>query len=343
MDLTPRLLAVLVPLWTGGVSGCADIWGFQDGVADSTDGGTGAVDAGWLPDGAVAPADASEDSAACGLTCVAAPPPGWSGPYELSEAVGGVAGGCSDGAYPVEVYDGFAFPSAPPASCACTCGPVTGSQCEPPTITLYRGAMCSAGSQCATVGVSSGTCVAVDQGCGGTHMQVSASRPLPGTCAASAATNVPDAGWTASARLCQVGEPMSGQCAGGEVCVPPVASPFVSCIAMAELSPCPSGPYTSRRVYYGAATDTRACTECSCSTPSLECTGGTVATFGNPGCAMQPHVAWNAPQSCADIHGAQSAVYDGDAVPSSGPCTPVGGVPTGQLTPTSPTTICCTR
>ncbi len=174
-------------------------------------------------------------------------------------------------------------------------------------------------------------------------MQVSASRPLPGTCAASAATNVPDAGWTASARLCQVGEPMSGQCAGGEVCVPPVASPFVSCIAMAELSPCPSGPYTSRRVYYGAATDTRACTECSCSTPSLECTGGTVATFGNPGCAMQPHVAWNAPQSCADIHGAQSAVYDGDAVPSSGPCTPVGGVPTGQLTPTSPTTICCTR
>lgn len=174
-------------------------------------------------------------------------------------------------------------------------------------------------------------------------MQVSAPLAVPGTCVASATTVVPDAGWSASARLCGVREPASGLCAAGEVCAPPVEPPFVSCIALSELSPCPPGPYASRRVYYGAATDTRGCTDCSCGPPSVTCTGGTVATFGHPGCSVPSSTTWSAPQSCADVHGDQSLVYEGDAVPSSGPCAPIGGVPSGQLTPVAPTTICCTQ
>jgi hypothetical protein len=338
MHVTPRLLtaAVVVGSWACGVSACADIWGFQDGVRDSSDGDT-------------SPSEASEsatdggDPVACALACIAAPPPGWSGPYALSEAVGGALASCPYGAYPVEVYDGVALPSAPAASCECTCGAATGSRCEPPTITLDHGGMCSAASQCATVGVSLGTCVDFDPGCGGTHMQVSAPTPLPGTCAASATTHVPDATWTASARLCSVRELSSGRCAADEVCAPPATLPFVSCIAMAELSACPSGPYTDRRVYYGGATDTRGCTGCSCSAPSLSCTGGTVATFDGAGCAAPSHVTWDVPQSCTDVHGDQSAVFEGDVVASTGACTPLGGLPTGQLAPSHPTTICCTR
>jgi hypothetical protein len=174
-------------------------------------------------------------------------------------------------------------------------------------------------------------------------MQVSAPIPVPGKCAPSAATHVPDAGWTASARLCAVSEPSSGRCAAGEVCAPPAPMPFVSCIAKAELTACPSGPYTNGRVYYGGATDTRGCTGCSCSAPSTDCAGGTVTTFNNTGCVIPAHTTWSTPQWCANPGGDRSAVYEGDAVPSTGPCTPVGGVPTGQFTPTGPTTICCTR
>ena len=175
-------------------------------------------------------------------------------------------------------------------------------------------------------------------------MEVSAPVPLPGTCQASATTSVPDAGWGASARLCKVSLPNSGKCDAGEVCAPPVGLPFESsyCIATTELSPCPPGPYTNRRVYYGAATDTRECTACSCGPPSMSCDGGTVSTFNEMGCAAPSQHTWSAPQSCAGIGGVTSATYDGDAVPNSGPCKASGGLPSGGLTPTNPTTICCT-
>ena len=75
----------------------------------------------------------------------------------------------------------------------------------------------------------------------------------------------------------------------------------------------------------------------------MDCTGGTVATFSGTGCLPPSHITWSAPQSCTDVHGDRSTVYDGDAIPNSGPCAPVGGVPRGQLTPASPTTICCNR
>ena len=352
----PNLLAA--GLFTG-VSACASVWGFQDGVRGSSDAGQGLPEGdpglpdagqgpGLLDGGQEAGADVATPPGSCTLTCVAAPPSGWSGPYELSETTGvapaRAPAHCSDGPYPVEAYDGLALPSAPAPSCQCACGPATGSSCVAPTITLYRGGMCDTGSQCATVAVSSGACIDFDAECKGAHMEVSAPAPLPGTCEASSTTSVPDAGWAASARLCKVGDPPSGQCDDGKVCTPPVGLPFESayCIATAELSPCPPGPYTNRRVYYGTATDTRGCTACSCGPPSMDCKGGTVSTFDEMGCAAPSRHTWSAPQSCTGIGGDTSGEYNGDAVPNSGPCKPSGGLPTGGLTPTTPTTICCT-
>ena len=98
---------------------------------------------GLLDGGQDAGADTATAPGGCALTCVAAPPSGWSGPYELSETTGGppapAPAHCSDGEYPVEVFDGLAIPSAPVAACQCSCGPATGSSCVAPTITLYHG------------------------------------------------------------------------------------------------------------------------------------------------------------------------------------------------------------
>jgi hypothetical protein len=328
-----------------GVAGCANVWGFQDGVLGSPDGGgedseTPRRDA----DGAVHEAPGEP----CTLTCVAAPPSGWSGPYELSETTGGppapAPAPCSVGAYPVEVYSGVASQFAPPALCDCECAPAVGSTCSAPAITLYVGAMCAAAMKCSMADVSSASCVDFDPTCGGPRMELGAPTPIAGECVAKLTSNVPDLGWTASARLCGLNEPSSGECNAGEVCTRAVGLPFESvyCIATAQLASCPPGPYSRRRVYYGGATDTRECSGCSCGAPSVTCFGGTVSTFNQAGCVTPPHNTWSAPESCMGIGGDKSGIYNDDAVPHSGPCAPTGGEPTGKVTPTTPTTICCT-
>jgi hypothetical protein len=155
---------------------------------------------------------------------------------------------------------------------------------------------------------------------------------------------LPDVGWGASARLCAVRGPSSGHCDGGKICTPTVGPPFehVYCITKADLASCPPGPYAERRVYYGAAADTRGCTACSCSSPSVSCEGGTVSVFDSPGCIGPSDDAWSAPQACTAIGESTSFQYKGDAVLKNGPCAPSGGAPVGGLTPTNPTTICCT-
>jgi len=316
---------------------CAALWGFQDGFGASSDGSAEGPDA----DDEVAP-----PSEGCSLTCVGAPPAGWAGPYALVETTGAPSAPpphCSDGPYPVEVYLGMALPSAQDTSCQCACGPPAGSSCDAPTITLSHGGMCSAASQCANV-VSSSGCVDLDPRCGGDRMAVSAAAPVPGACEAIPTNGLPAVGWGASARLCAAREPWSGPCAGGQVCTAPATPPFEAsyCVAKAELSPCPPGPYAVRRVYYGAVVDTRSCTDCSCGPASMDCVGGTVSTFDAPGCAGPSRHTWSVPQSCTGVGGSASLRYGGDAVPNVGPCTPAGGTPTGALTPANPTTICCT-
>lgn len=336
----------------GGPDAAGPANGGSDADGEPADGGSHGEGAptGGRSNANAPPSDASESATdvsapvACALACIAAPPPGWSGPYALSEAVGGAkVASCSTGGYPLDVYDGVASPSAPAASCDCQCGPPAGGRCNPPTVTLSHG-MCNPGSQCATADMSLGACVDFDtKACGGARMELSPPAPVPGSCVASASTNVPDARWTASARLCGIPAPPPGSCASGEVCAPPVELPFVSCIAKVGLSACPSGAYSHRRVYFGTATDTRGCTSCSCGEAVTSCTGGTVATFSKADCAAPSHATWSLPQTCVAAGGDTSAVYMGDAIANTGACAPMGGQPTGQFTPEDPTTICCTQ
>ncbi|HEX3770778.1 MAG TPA: hypothetical protein VHV30_07940 [Polyangiaceae bacterium] len=275
----------------------------------------------------------------CTGTCAAAPPDGWQGIYAIQEATGASATPCS-GAFPNEIYTGFASPVAPDASCACACGPPEGGTCAAPSITFFSGS-CKATSVCGVADASTATCLATSTPCGGLHAEVGGATPVPGTCAPAAATTVPDAGWTASARLC-AGE-ASGACDAGEQCVTSAGgNSEASCISKPGDEPCPPGPYSHRRLYYGSADDTRACSACACSPPDAACTGGTVTTYSDLACSTASGALSVSP-TCATPGATMAVRYQGDAVLMAGSCSPSGGAPTGAFAPANPTTICCTQ
>jgi hypothetical protein len=321
-----RVIAVTVAL-SSALSACAAIWGFQDGTL-ADDGGVQDTKA---ESGPLGP---------CTGTCAPTPPDGWQGVYAIQEATGGSSAPCS-GAFPSEVYAGFASPIAPDASCSCACGPPEGGSCAAPTITFFGGGGCAPASACGAADASTAACLAASTPCGGLHASLGGPRPVPGSCAPIAATTVPDAGWAASARLC-AGE-ASGTCGAGEQCVTSAgASSGASCISKSGDDPCPSGPYSHRRLYYGSADDTRVCSACACAPPDATCTGGTVATYNDLTCGMASG-SLGAPQTCINLGADKAVLYRGDAVLAAGSCSPSGGASMGAFAPTDPTTICCTQ
>jgi hypothetical protein len=199
---------------------------------------------------------------------------------------------------------------------------------------------------CGTVDASTASCLDFDKTCGGSSMDLSPPAPVVGACPVYRTATVPEAGWGARARLCAVGEPASGVCDAGEICTPPVGAPFelAYCITTSQLANCPAGPYSHPRVYYGGAADDRACSPCLCGPSSVTCAGGTVTTFMGMNCGLGPiPMPSIASQSCTNVGGAQSALYNNDAVVTPGVCAPSGGLATGSFTAMTPTTICCTQ
>ncbi len=378
-----RAAAIAIGLvLSGGAAACASIWGFEDGVLGSDaglpDGKTGSEggrrDVGKPRDGGTDVQDSTigrdsgadvRDSATatdsaidvhtdasnpCALTCVPGVPLGWSGPYVISETTGGppapAPAGCAD-SYSSEAYSGYASPHAPAATCSCRCGPAEGGTCAPPTVTLYNDPTCDSPSECDSVDASAGACVTFSASCTGTYMIVGTPHALPGRCRATGTADVPDAGWTASVRLCGPADASAAACSGGKVCVPPVPDAgFEStyCVVNAGGEPvaCPPGPYSHQRVYYGGATDDRGCSACVCGAPDASCSGGTYTTHKKAGCGSNS-TPFSTPQSCVSVGGDKSGIYNGSAVLTSGACVPDGGVATGSFTPTTPTTICCTE
>jgi hypothetical protein len=111
------------------------------------------------------------------------------------------------------------------------------------------------------------------------------------------------------------------------------------CIATSDVAPCPAS-YPSARTYYAYATDTRACTPCTCGAPSGVNCAGSVTVSDEPGCTHTPAME-PVPSTCINPL-AESAIFSG-GTPSGGSCEPDGGQPTGAYTPSTPTTICCTK
>jgi len=150
--------------------------------------------------------------------------------------------------------------------------------------------------------------------------------------------------WTQAIKACDVGENLGG-CTGGQTCVPKPAAPFDTrvCVAKAGEVTCPA-TYTDRSVAYGDFDDARDCTTCVCGGASGGTCKITVSVFGNTTCAGTAVGAVQSGQ-CSNLTGNPTVASLSAAVttaPNGGSCNVTsGGVPTGGVTETSPTTFCC--
>ena len=266
--------------------------------------------------------------------CLDAPPPDWRGPAALASGAG-VAPPCG-GDYATDVLQAFAEPDAPAAQCGCTCA-ASGVTC-PSTFPLnvYGSSTCG-GTKCATVTMSVGTCVDLLA----TNCNVSngvGPAPAPqGTCTPQPTSTIPKRGWKQATRACLLpAPPRQETCEAGELCVPLPTVPLEArpCIFRAGDLACPAGLYSVRRVVYGDATDDRACSTCTCGSATGTCTAVIRPDCGNN---LTPVNV----TTCGAINDPSKIMLVSAPLPSAVTCPASGGSPTGAVTPTSPTTLCC--
>ena len=239
-----------------------------------------------------------------------------------------------------------------PAQCSCTCQ-LKDTSCKGSySLQNYAQAACPA-PPCAggSNSLEFGTCYSYISGTCSTAntapvvaWKVSVTATSSASCA-PVENNVapPSPSWKSAVLGCGSLSLAPGGCAGGNVCVPQPGAPFASgaCVRQAGDLPCPAGPYTKRRVVYGGADDTRGCSACSCGTPSggscqgtlalrsgVGCTGNNLGSGSVPGCVTKP---------------AGSGYFVANASLVGATCQQSGGAPTGTVTPTGPTTVCCTE
>jgi hypothetical protein len=311
------------------------------GTADA--GGLEGGRSGDAPDDSVSSAP-QEGSATCNSTCVGAPPANWQGPYAIYEGTGSplpMPPECARaGAYSTDAYDGAGDLQVGPAQCSCECGPVTGAKCGSPTINFYTNPSCMQSCSPATQVIGS-TCTMLNvNGCGGMHFTLTPGAPS-GTCAPASTTKFPAPEWRTNVRLCGMpAPPPASGCEAGQLCAPPAGFPFESayCVARMGQWACPSA-YPAQRTYYASSVDSRACSECACESPTgIQCSA-TISTFGDPACnggLMQEA----APTACSGA--ATKAAMTTGTTATGGSCAPSGGVASGSVAPSTPTTVCCT-
>jgi hypothetical protein len=303
------------------------------------------------------------DPACAAYTCVPPVPVGWVGPVALWQAANPATPPACQANYgaPLDQTSGL---NAPPATCgACTCG-ASGQTCSA-TGTFHLDQTCVSAS-CATVTPApAGTCTAVPAntcGSGGSFtMGAAVPTPTGGSCAiASAGTvNRPLVTWTTSARVCSyTGTPDSpGGCTtGGQQCVAaPTGNYGTTLCVYSTMAPppssCPAGfAAIGPAVFYSGQTDTRDCAGCTCaSSPTGGTCSGSVSLYGNNagGCNGTP-ATYALGTTCQCYGCAQPALpnvpgfVQANYTVTAGTCSVVGQpAPTGSVTPTGPTTLCC--
>jgi hypothetical protein len=262
----------------GGLSACAAILGFEEGVP-LRDGGA-EIDAtaleGATPDGSVADAfdastadggrsddgDRSDDatdgpvadapgddgdadaSGQCTGNCLPAPPdPGWLGPYGTFEVQDGAAPPSCDAPSWTEALDLNAGPDAAPASCDCRCAHPANVTCSAPQAVTSIDRMCA--TACAfSPKVTIGACTVVPppsvQCTLNARVSFAPGTADGGSCVATAEVDAAPIAWAATARFCApVANP--GGCFPG-ACLPGDSSGHAAipyCIIHAGTVPCP--------------------------------------------------------------------------------------------------------
>lgn len=342
------------------IAGCADIVGanFDDrglrpggtgadgGGAAGGSSGNGAGGVGGVGGSGGSGAGTTSAGGGEGCLCVDVPDP-WQGPVALWFGDDqDTPPTCSD-LHPDlgPVIDGRAGLSASPASCqSCSCD-ASAVSCGPVSVSLYAANnSCNPSNECFSGSIPADTCVEVC-GVGAINSLIYTGFPSDsGSCTPVPETqtpSLPPVTWVNAARVCAGGGEV-GDCTGSEVCLPhPGNGPGIQrpCVYQhLDGLTCPSG-FGDKHVIHSGDSDTRGCSECDC----FGATCGPFAlqfTIGDATCGGQTATPTAAPNQCvvlADIQGGQNGIMYHET-PS---CMFSGGAPTGGVTATNPTTLCC--
>jgi hypothetical protein len=305
------------------------------------------------------------------LECVSPVPVGWGtlGHVALFRGAAGSDPACPAGT-DAGVYTGNASLEAVTAACtACGCATPGWTSCELFTDLdmtkagfqgLYAGDQTCPNPFMGGVTLTTpqpwalGTCSVIDQSPGSqscpggacnTAVRASIARPAGGTCVPTGGAPVlTTPAWQEGTKACGVTEGLGG-CTAPETCVPRPSFPYEPriCIARAGDHACPAGDFSLKTSSYGGFDDTRDCSTCTCGAG----TGGTCALsielFQDTTCTSSIGVVTS--NGCTDLAGNPTVAGRRASLltaPAGGSC-PVtgGGVPSGGVAESDPTTFCC--
>ncbi|WP_437819255.1 hypothetical protein [Sorangium sp. So ce1078] len=344
--------------------------------ADSGSSGAGAED---CANGADDDGDGLIDCAdpACGdFVCTTAVPEGWSGYFALFDGEPAMDPGCPAAFAAGAPFVGNRGLSAPPASCACSCGPAEGQACEAleDVVITVSDAPCEAAHVCEwplekipswTPNACAGpdgvfgegvACVPSDDcdASAAAHpcvasVSATAIMATGGACAPNPVQiQRADPRWTRLGRACAAAEAPGQGCNLGRVCVPRPAAPFEGglCIAKDGDNACPPGAYTEKHVFFTGIEDDRSCKDdCSCGAPSRGACPTTITLYSDDRIdTCTTRLIELQTGECEDLEGNPSVVGRkamSPGAPTGGACAPSGGTATGEARGAGPRTFCC--
>ena len=102
--------------------------------------------------------------------------------------------------------------------------------------------------------------------------------------------------------------------------------------------------FVNKSLYYGGDTDSRVCSACGCTQSTGVTCGGTLQTYSDNGCATPAFSISNLSSGVCET-GPTYLSWNMTGVSTFGTAasTPKGGVATGSVVATGPTTVCCTQ
>lgn len=291
---------------------------------------------------------APDSPSMCGGVCADAVPTGWSGPVTLFDQTGppAPAAPACPTSFPTNAYDGNADLDAPTETCGCSCGGGAGAQCGQSTIQYFTDPGCVIACNPGVYGLPPGLCVTT--GCASNPDGLIVTAPgvsFAGSCTPQSTSTIPPSTWNTTGRACGT-TAVNGLCSGSGVCVPSPPAPFAKvCVFQAGAATCPGGSYSVAHVFYGGVSDSRACSGCSCGSPTgVSCAGAQVQAFSTNtgtcgGTAADVPFISGCQTVGVTIQGEEETTAP---TASNGTCTASGGQASGTATPATPTTVCCT-
>ncbi|HMY20369.1 MAG TPA: hypothetical protein PKA58_28785 [Polyangium sp.] len=291
-------------------------------------------------DGAI---DCADTDCNDGFVCTDALAPGWTRvTLERGDGVPPAVMACPGGATPETLYTN---PAGPAECTTCTCGPLDGTTCSPPSVICNLFSMiCAAGKEVDwTNDFGGATCIKPDlQGALLVSCRLSGTAAVaaPGTCTPSIADFPNKAPWNGWVRACPI--QMEGGGCGDEACIPKPVSPQSTCIRKEGQNECPTG--WTKIDAYTSVMDNRACSECTCA-PAAECKGGSYVFHDYDDCTPGGDGTTDlSAGSCHDVSlAADSGTWSISRIPPTviGACSPQGGNPIGSVVSAGPVTFCC--